>query len=229
ADMPDAGPPVPDAAPDAGTPPLPDAGGDTVADAGPSADAGSDAVADAATPTDKRRIFVTSRLYGGNLGGLAGADQKCQTLADAEGLGGTYRAILSDSNVSAADRLAHATGDYVLVDRTTVIAHGWAGLLGTGVDLLHAIDMTETGAAAPTHTPPGCNGGTSSYVYTASDHFGRKICQNTASNPGGCCGDFTTTEGGAGWGDATQTMQGWIGQCAGGSCTSLASLYCVEQ
>ena len=36
-----------------------------------------------------RRAFVTSVTYNGNLGGVAGADAKCQTLALSAGLGGT--------------------------------------------------------------------------------------------------------------------------------------------
>ncbi|MCB9979188.1 MAG: tail fiber domain-containing protein, partial [Rhodospirillales bacterium] len=53
-----------------------------------------------------KRVFVTSTTYTGNLGGLAGADAKCQARADAASLGGTWKAILTGSN-SAADWAAH--------------------------------------------------------------------------------------------------------------------------
>jgi len=36
------------------------------------------------------RVFVTSETYDGNLGGIAGADSKCQALADAAGLDGIW-------------------------------------------------------------------------------------------------------------------------------------------
>ena len=48
--------------------------------------------------TRTKRIFTTSTTYNGNLGGIAGADTKCQTRADAAGLGGTWKAIVSIGN-----------------------------------------------------------------------------------------------------------------------------------
>lgn len=40
-------------------------------------------------------VFATAASYSGNLGGLSGADQKCQAAADSAGLDGTYKAWLS--------------------------------------------------------------------------------------------------------------------------------------
>lgn len=55
--------------------------------------------------------FVTSTTYNGDLGGLAGADQKCQALAEAAGLpANVYKAWLSTSNENAKDRLGSARG-----------------------------------------------------------------------------------------------------------------------
>ena len=42
-----------------------------------------------------KRVFVTSANYTGDLGGLVGADSKCQALADSAGLDGNYKAWLS--------------------------------------------------------------------------------------------------------------------------------------
>jgi hypothetical protein len=55
-------------------------------------------------------VFVTSTLFDGNLGGLAGADADCQSLADSAGLPGTFKAWLSTSTVSANTRLGSARG-----------------------------------------------------------------------------------------------------------------------
>lgn len=52
-----------------------------------------------------RRVFVTSEVYTGDLGPLEDSDAKCQALADAAGLGGTYVAWLSDSTTDAKDRV----------------------------------------------------------------------------------------------------------------------------
>jgi len=88
-----------------------------------------------------KRVFVSSTEYTGNLGGLAGADQSCQTLADNENLGGTWKAWLSDSRVSASERLTHSDLPYVLVDEKTKVADNWGGL--TSRSLLTSINQTE--------------------------------------------------------------------------------------
>jgi Protein of unknown function (DUF1554) len=69
-----------------------------------------------AVPGGSCTVFVTSQGFNGNLGGLAGADTKCQALADTAGLGGTYKAWLSDSTTDARNRLTQATVPYRLVD-----------------------------------------------------------------------------------------------------------------
>ena len=45
--------------------------------------------------SQRKTVFVTSATYDGNFGTLANADANCQGLADAAGLGGTYKAWLS--------------------------------------------------------------------------------------------------------------------------------------
>jgi hypothetical protein len=55
-----------------------------------------------------KRVFVSGSKWNGNLGGLAGADAKCQQAADAAGLGGTFRAWISDDATSASSRLTHS-------------------------------------------------------------------------------------------------------------------------
>ncbi|MBI4014614.1 MAG: DUF1554 domain-containing protein [Candidatus Aenigmarchaeota archaeon] len=57
------------------------------------------------TTIPSKRVFLSSSAYNGNLGGLAGADAKCQGLAEAAGLGGTWVAWLSTSTVDAKDRI----------------------------------------------------------------------------------------------------------------------------
>jgi hypothetical protein len=60
----------------------------------------------AATASPNMSFFVTSsNPKGGNLGGLAGADTVCQTLARAAGSTKTWRAYLSTSTVDAKSRI----------------------------------------------------------------------------------------------------------------------------
>src|SRR5512138_1286183 len=66
-------------------------------------------VASAQTPAANMSFFVTSaNPKGGNLGGLAGADAVCQSLAKAAGAGGkTWHAYLSTSTVDAKGRIGN--------------------------------------------------------------------------------------------------------------------------
>jgi hypothetical protein len=59
-------------------------------------------------PENKMSFFVTSAGSGkgADLGGLAGADKRCQSLAESVGAGGkTWRAYLSATGVNARDRI----------------------------------------------------------------------------------------------------------------------------
>jgi hypothetical protein len=107
----------------------------------PPVDAGSDA------PVGPyKRVFLSSTLTtSGNLGGIAAVDASCQSLADAQMLGGTWKAWLSDQMGSPATRFTQATIPYRLVDGT-LVANDWTEL--TSGTLVHPIDHEETGALA---------------------------------------------------------------------------------
>jgi hypothetical protein len=55
-------------------------------------------------------MFTTSTTYSGNIGGLGGADAKCQERARAAGLSGSFIALLSTSQASAFSRIESAKG-----------------------------------------------------------------------------------------------------------------------
>ena len=127
---------------DAGSPPPPpnDA-------APPPSDAGSTVdAADTAPPTvcslGLARVFVTSAMYSGNLGGLSGADRACQTSADAQSLGGNWHAWLSTSSAFATSHIYGAKKGWVLLDGSLVAASPQALVSG---GLAHAIDVSELG------------------------------------------------------------------------------------
>lgn len=75
--------------------------------------------------------------------GLEGADCLCQGLADVQGLGGTYKAWLSDSSESPSTRFAQSSCPYLLVNGDTV-ADDWADL--TDGNIQNSIRIDETGA-----------------------------------------------------------------------------------
>ncbi len=63
------------------------------------------------TTTTGHRVFVTSTVYNGNMGGAAGADAHCQTVADSKELGGTWVAWISDGTSGPTVRLT-STGPW---------------------------------------------------------------------------------------------------------------------
>lgn len=83
-----------------------------------------------------KRVFISSDNYSGDLGGLAGADRSCQTLADSSVLNGTWKAWLSDSVTNVNDRFTHSNYPYILVDEITKIADDWTGLTTTSLSAM---------------------------------------------------------------------------------------------
>ncbi|MFH0852768.1 MAG: hypothetical protein V1845_04190 [bacterium] len=55
-------------------------------------------VAPDAGPTGNLNVFVTNNTYDGNLGGLVGANQKCQAEAETKGLNGIWKALIGLSS-----------------------------------------------------------------------------------------------------------------------------------
>ena len=93
---------------------------------------------------DTGTVFVTSKTYTGDMGGLSGADKECQSLATSANLPGTYLAWLSDGDGnSPSTRFKGYTTPYYLTDGVTRIADSWLGL--TSQQLQKAINMDENG------------------------------------------------------------------------------------
>ena len=133
---------------------------------------------EAPTPTPTRtptpvlpiyKVFNSSVKYNGNLGGLTGADTKCQSRAGAAGLTGTFKAWLSTSTVDAKDRIPDA--GYVLVNGT-LVANNKADLIDGSIQ--NAIRINEFG-----------NTVTNSYTWTGTLQNGTKHTSN--------CTNWTTS------------------------------------
>lgn len=165
-----------------------------------------------------KKVFVSSALYTGDLGGLDGADAKCQALASAANLGGTYRAWLSDTTGSPSTRFTQSTVPYVLVDGTK-IADNWADL--TDGNLAATISKTETGGAAPQGSV-GCPPGNPT-VWSATTASG------TLASAGLTCSNWSSTNGGSYWGRTTATDSSFTAWCSGGICSWTAPIYCFQQ
>ncbi len=166
------------------------------------------------SPNDIRRVFVTAGTYNGNLGGLSGADAKCQTAADTASLGGTWKAWLSDGTASAASRLTHGEGPYRRINHPG-IGGKWTDLTdGT----IGAINIEHNG-------PPVVSGFN---VWTGTNYMGSVIdaanrtCVNWTSSAGGWIAKYGY------YGQSNQTGTGWT-QTNYFSCNNGARLYCFEQ
>jgi hypothetical protein len=95
-------------------------------------------------PTDAQvKVFVSSQVYTGNLGGLAGADAECQRLATSAGLQGTFKAWLSTTDSSPATTFSKSDTHGYAREDGTMIANNWVALT-TGV-LAAPISITEHG------------------------------------------------------------------------------------
>jgi hypothetical protein len=126
-----------------------------------------------------KRVFTTAGLTG-NMGGLTGADATCNARAMAANFPGTYKAWLSSATETAAQRLAHFSGPYVLPNGTKV-ADDWTdltdGTLDNPINYNNAGQLilgaqqawTATTELGALHPAGNCNGFTSA----ASNVFAR--------------------------------------------------------
>jgi hypothetical protein len=173
-----------------------------------------------------KNVFITAAAYSGNLGGLAGADAKCQAHANNAGLTGIYKAWLSDATGSPSTRFSQTGGPFVLAKRNLVVASTWAEFASS----VHQrnLDSDENGS---TLLPLGT--GT-----CAASTAGRQFWSNTA--PGGqvgfslSCANWTTSvdssPDGPVVGRTDLASAGWNGWCHGpGICSSVSPLLCVQQ
>lgn len=162
-------------------------------------------------PQPLNYVFITSQTYSAVLGGLTGADAKCQASADAAGFGGIWKAWLSDSITAASSRLSQSTNSYSLINGT-IVANNWADL--TDGSLKAPINITENGGAV------------SDYVFT-NTRVGGQIYYSGYGN----CANWSSTGDTyiVGWSGSSASA--WTDYWGGGSrwCYFPARLYCLEQ
>lgn len=132
--------------------------------------------------TTDKRVFLTSTTYTGNLGGVAGADQKCQDQAANAGLKGTWRAWVSVARSSVNSRFTRTSGNYIKLDGS-VIAHGWADLTDGQLDA-NGINITEQGKTVVAQTS----------VWTSTSVTGETVAYTDGTSN---CSAFTSIDNGA--------------------------------
>ncbi len=159
-------------------------------------------------------MFISSDNYSGDLGGLTGADQSCQSLADSSILNGTWKAWLSDSVTNVNVRFTHSNYPYILIDETTKIADDWTSLTTSG--LLSTINKNEKNKIV-----------SNSNVWTNTDYDGLSVY----TNPVFVCNDWNIKNkrimGVFGKNNIYTTAQ-WTNFSLA-TCNTQRRLYCFEQ
>ena len=158
-----------------------------------------------------RRVFVTSDTYTGQLGGIAGADAKCQASADAAMLAGEFRAWISTDTSSPQANFLQSAGPYVRIDGIQV-ANSWISLTSGGLDA--PLELDEWGQVVPN--------GDCGNVWTKTRRDGTPFVEYSD------CSDFTNTEGSTLVGRTDAINSTWTESCPR-NCNELLHLYCVEQ
>jgi len=161
-------------------------------------------------------VFATSATFGGDLGGLTGADAICQSAAESAKLPGTFVAWLSTSTVDAASRL--------VLPGTTTRARGWVRTDGKPVsdtvfDLLsgamyYPIALDESGADL-----------------RAMNHVNTGTVAGGALDPSATqCSDWTAADAAQMYtrGDLGRTTQNWTNIGTINCATGLGHLYCFQ-
>jgi hypothetical protein len=167
-------------------------------------------------------MFVTTDIIRGpEIGGVAGADAKCQQSAQAAGLMGTYRAWIATTTYSPAGSWPRPTVPYV--NRAgAIVANGWSDLVSG--NLVHAVGLTEFGQVVDSSSQ-------SAYYWTGANSAG--------FGTGNDCAGWTTVGGSADIGRTNSLTLSSVDTLYCGPITvpwnpgmvwdGLASLLCVEQ
>lgn len=159
----------------------------------------------------RRVAFVSSLSKDGNFGSVSGADKKCQQMARAADLAGTYKAWLSDDVSNPNMSFSQSTDPYVRVDGT-VIANDWAGL--TSGNLLAPINLDERSRVLPDSALEQVWSGTLIDGTPGPDHCSGWTDRST-STAGGIGNPWFTN---AGWTDLSTFV-----------CAIPLHFYCFEQ
>jgi len=150
-------------------------------------------------------FFTNSASFNGNLGGLSGADASCTAAANAAGLTGSWKALLSTETVHAKDRVAWAGPIYNTVDQL-VAASSTVLFSGTNISNFLRDEVGGSGSAA--------NVGVGSNI-------------NGTSMAGRTCTNWTTTSGITNYGIDNKVDTGWIYYSSVG-CNTPFRIYCAK-
>ncbi len=160
--------------------------------------------------------FVTSQTWNGNLGGIAGADAKCQAAATGAGAGGTFRAwVATDNTDRPAVRFENAgtTSSFYMFNSSGAeikLVDNWGDLTDGNIDAAFSKDETGGNASGQAWTNLNANG-----TYYGGNAYSCSSWGSTASSNGH-------------YGSIGPTNANWSSSSGGSSCASLLRLYCFQ-
>lgn len=159
---------------------------------------------------DARRMFVSSVVFEGDVGGLAGADEACQDLADTAQLDGTFKAFIVDG-MMGLDRFEPAGSvPYVRLDGFILANNWWQ--VADEAPLFFPIDRDE-------HR--NLHDEDFTYAWTGI------TTNNTARDLD--CSNWSTIEGAGFVGSVTSSAVAWKAANVERACNDPAHIYCIEQ
>ncbi|MFZ4579798.1 MAG: DUF1554 domain-containing protein [Myxococcota bacterium] len=153
-----------------------------------------------------KKLFITAAAYTGNLGGMAGADAKCQSDANKPADSSTYKAVLADETT----RQASPAQNWVLLAN--------AGYVRPDGTLIGETDSTMLFSFMGFNNPMSAD--------NVSLWIGFYSGWSTAA--GYTCTNWTATTGLGSNGKSSATMPGGV-YGGYGSCSDAKSLICAEQ
>jgi cysteine-rich repeat protein len=169
---------------------------------------------------DALYVFVTSGQFGGSLGGLDGADQRCRdaaaSISGVPAVADNFVAWLSTMNMSAYMRLIPSQLPYKRLGDFATVASGTGAFVDDMV-LEAAISYDELGQSLGTETQCADE---MIWVWT-----GTNVDGTPATNH---CVNWVSFAMAGQIGLATAATAQWTSGCGAPSCGKLARLYCVE-
>ena len=150
-------------------------------------------------------LFVTRKAYTGDLGGIRGANKKCNDQAEKFGIQGRWQALLSVDGDAAESRIAvhnpihNGAGFTVVSDANSL----WKSASGIGRPVLYGPNGEEATGKVWTATTAG------------GEHTGPD------------CSDWTSTSRTGVVGAPSQTGEAWM-DSGTGECSEPHHLYCID-
>jgi len=165
-------------------------------------------------PKNGKILFVSSEAYSGNLRGLVGADTNCQDLANAAGLSGIFKALLSTRELDSLDRIVEQNKPYYDVEGT-LIANDLLDLVNG--NLANPPRVTEKRYHLPSNIQ----------VWTGTTQGGLKKGDTERGQP--YCYDWVLESAPmiGGYGQASAMDSNWL-DAGVAYCNKKLRIYCIE-